>query len=278
MLDQVGFDEAHWRAQFLRQGWLRFGPDPVLQKWIAAVRQTALALALRADLQQQWLRCDGTWFVGPNVLENAPDGSLAEAGVPPLAGRAVSFAREILGWGDFGWDRGQVSICYPGFPGWNPAQESEAAHRYRINSHGAHIDGISREGPEQRRFLTETHGFVLGLPLTEADPGASPLSVWEGSHELVRERFREVFAGRPPEDWHRLDLTEMYMPLRRHCMENCKRVSVGARIGESYLVHRLAVHGVSPWRAPADAAPRAVLYFRPDPYPGEPPGWWLDKR
>ena len=262
------------RSLLLERGWVSFALDPGIAGWMEAVREPALGLAAREDLRRAWLRCGGTWFAGVNALDNAGDGSVASA--PPLSGQVVKFLRETLGFGGFAWDPAQVSICYPGYPKRDPEEESSTAHRYRLRRHAAHVDGIGRVGPERRRHLTETHGFVLGLPLTETEASASPLSVWEGSHEMVRTALQEAFADLPAEKWGEVDLTEIYQEVRRHCFEHCRRVSVVARPGESYVVHRLALHGVGPWKASPEAPPRAVVYFRPDPYPGANPSWWLE--
>ncbi|MEM8752922.1 MAG: hypothetical protein AAGF90_08105, partial [Pseudomonadota bacterium] len=118
----------------------------------------------------------------------------------------------------------------------------------------------------------------LGLPLNEAPAGAAPLVVWEGSHEVMRAALREAFGDAPPEAWPEIDVTDAYQAARRRCFETLRRVEVPARPGEAYLIHRLALHGVAPWAAEAGPGRRAVAYFRPDPFPDAPPGWWLSDR
>ena len=115
-------------------------------------------------------------------------------------------------------------------------------------------------------MLRERHGFILGIPLTATDPGAAPLVVWEGSHEVLRAALVEAFEGRPPADWPDLDVTEIYQATRRRIFETCPRVAIHARPGEAYLVHRLALHGVAPWAEGANGPPegRMIAYFRPD--------------
>jgi hypothetical protein len=109
------------------------------------------------------------------------------------------------------------------------------------------------------------HGYILGLPLAEADPDAAPLVVWEGSHRLVAEAFREALSGRPPQEWPDVDLTEIYHATRRAIFDACRRVPVHARPGGAYLIHPLSLHGVAPWAPGADAGDdgRMVAYFRP---------------
>ena len=233
-----------------------------------------MAERLAADPGGEW-RCGGTWFPGVNILPNDASGALA--GGPPLGGAAVEFVRERLGPSGFAWDAGQLSICAPGYP--RPgAGESAAAARFRRDRDAAHVDGLLREPPSTARRLGETHGFVLGLPLWGvAAAGASPMVVWEGSHEVMRAAFRAAFAGVAPERWGGVDLAEIYQQARRRCFETLRRVEVTAPVGGAYVIHRLALHGVAPWTA-ADGAPqRAVAYFRPDPFPGASPEWWLDQ-
>ena len=103
---------------------------------------------------------------------------------------------------------------------------------------------------------------------------ASPLVVWEGSHRLVADAFRGVLADIPPAEWSDVDLTDTYQAVRRRVFDRCRRVAVHARPGQAYLVHRHALHGISPWQPGATAPPegRVVAYFRPE-WPQ--PGHWL---
>ncbi|MDJ0825417.1 MAG: hypothetical protein QNJ16_07935 [Rhodobacter sp.] len=244
-----------------RRGWVRFEHDTELAAWVTAAGPAAHR-AVADPANSDWLRCRSTWFAGVNVLPNDATGAVAGSG--PLRGAAVDAIRR-LGLPADRWDRGQVSVIYPGYP--QPrAGEPEAAFRFRRDRDAAHVDGLLPVGPLRRRLLREPHAFVLGLPVTEAGPGASPMVVWEGSHEVMRQAFRTALSGRPAEDWPQVDLTDAYHAARRHVFENCKRTVVHARPGEAYLVHRLALHGVSPWQ-PGAAAPEAgrmIVYFRPE--------------
>ncbi len=91
---------------------------------------------------------------------------------------------------------------------------------------------------------------------------------------VVREALREALAGVSPERWDEVDVTEAYHAARRRCFEELPRVEVSVPAGASYLVHRLALHGVAPWTAP-DGPPRAVAYFRPEPKRPISSDWWL---
>jgi len=185
----------------------------------------------------------------------------------------MHFVRNTLALPDVSLDRGQVSICYPGYP--QPSDnETDAAYRFRRNRDAAHLDGLRPQGPDRRRHLLEQHAFVLGIPMVEADEGASPLVVWEGSHEIIRAAFNDIFSGIAPSDWPTIDVTEPYQAARRKVFETCRRVQVAAKPGETYLVHRLAIHGVAPWEDGATAGPdgRMIVYFRPETGA---PGVWL---
>lgn len=241
------------------RGWCRFGFDAVMRDWVARTLPAARA-AVAAPENARWLRCGGTWFAEVNVLGNDARGVVP--GGPPLAGLAIDFIHSGLGLDDIAWDPGQVSVCYPGYPQPMPS-ETEAAFRYRRNKDAAHVDGLVPVGPERRRHLEEPHAFILGIPMVDAD--ASPLVVYEGSHELSRQAFRDRFRGVAPETWSAEDMTDVYHAVRRQIFDTCSRVEVHARPGEAYIIHRLALHGVARWADGATAGPdgRMIVYFRP---------------
>ena len=255
-------DWSEERSAFLERGWVRFPKDPESKVWLAEARPAAHR-AVADPVNAEWLRCEGTWFVGVNVLPNDPDGVVGNSG--PFRGAVVRFLREALGLGPIAWDRAQVSVIYPGDP--RPREgESHAAFRYRCDRDGAHLDGLLPIGPERKRMLREPHAFVLGLPLTAASADASPMVVWEGSVEIVRRHLGEVLAAHPVAQWANVDLTAAYHAARREVFESCRRVAVHAVPGEAYLVHRLALHGVAPWGTGAEAPEdgRMIAYFRPE--------------
>ncbi len=261
-------------AQFFRAGWTLFPGDAEIAEWAARARPVAEACLVDPEHCARWLRCGGTWFVGVKVLPNDARGAVPDAGVPPLAGPPMRFVSDVLGLAGIEWDRAQVSVCFPGYP--RPsAGESEAAFRFRRDRDAAHVDGLTRFDARRRR-PGEPHGFILGLPLTESPADAAPLVVWEGSHEVIRRALRARLEDVPPERWPGEDVTDAYAAARRECFETCRRVPVHARPGEAYLIHRLALHGVAPWTAGAEGE-RAIAYFRPDPFPGVAPGWWLER-
>ena len=258
-------------TQFFGDGWCRFEFDNELKTWVDTA--LAAARATRSDpAQAKWLRYQDTWFAGVNALPNDSSGAVAGSGA--LRGVAVDFIASELGLSGFAWDAAQVSICYPGYP--RPMEgESEGRARYRRERDAAHVDGLLPEGPERRRHLREHHGFILGIPMVDFDRRASPFVVWRGSHEIMRDYFRERFEGLPPEAWGDEDITEVYHAARGRVFDSCERIEVHARPGEAFLAHRLVLHGTAPWRVGAEAGAdgRMICYFRPDPFG---PHEWLN--
>ena len=228
-------------------GFLRLSFDPRVAVWAEASHRVAMGLEPEA------LRHGGTWQVGVDALPNAEDGS--------IDGVALQGPWEGLVTPPKTWHRAQVSVVHPGYPRQDP-DESDAAHRYRLNRDAAHVDGLLPEGPDRRRHLREPHAFVLGVPLNDAT--GSPLVVWRGSHRIVQKAFAAAFSGVPAETWGDVDVTDIYQAARREAFETCERIELPAKPGEATLLNRHIVHGVAPWRA--DVAPpegRMIAYFRP---------------
>ncbi len=253
-------------AGLLAKGWAVFAPEPGLAVWAQAARAAVLPVIAGAERD-----CEGTWVVGDDALPNDAGGCVD--GVP-LSCQSREVAEGL--WGRLPLHRAQVSVIWPGYP--RPrAGEGAAAFRYRLRRDAAHVDGLLPVGPARRRMLRERHAYILGLPLTEADEGASPLVVWEGSHHIMRRAFETALAGCHPRDWGEEDLTETYHAARRAVFETCPRVAVHARPGAGYLLHRMTLHGVAPWSEGAMAPPegRMVAYFRPE-LPEAASALWLD--
>lgn len=247
-------------GDFLDKGWVSFPFEEDVASWA----QAAFAVArerVRDPEEAEWLRCGGTWFVGVDSLPNTVRGNVTGSG--PLRGAALRAAESL--YGTLPLHRGQVSVIYPGYP--KPYdEESESAFGYRLRRDAAHVDGLLPVGDLRRRHLMERHAYILGLPLTTCSEEASPLTVWEGSHHLMRKAFEVALADTPEDQWDTIDLTDIYQAARRDAFETCQRVTVPAQPGEAYLVHRLALHGVAPWKegakAPEDG--RMIVYFRPE--------------
>lgn len=230
-------------------GWQKIGPDPAIAAWAEAARRAAVdTLATSTD---PW-RCGGTWFVGVDALPNTPDGAIQGT---PFPWKALPLCPEPL-------HPAQLSVIRPGYPQPSP-DESPAAFAFRQTRDAAHLDGLLPIGPDKRRMVKEPHAWILGLPLN--DTTASPLTVWEGSHELLRAAILKALTPHPPQTWGDIDLTEPYQQARRDIFATCRRIELSARPGEATLLHRLTLHGVAPWK-PEDTAPpegRMIAYIRP---------------
>lgn len=245
---------------WLEAGWEVFAEDPVLAAWLATARGPALAATQDPAQARRWLRHGGTWFAGVDLLANDALGRVGQGAA--LGGLGLARAEGVVG--ALPLHPAQISVTYPGYPGRDPG-ESDSAHRYRLTRDAAHLDGLLAEGPDKRRHLREAHGYILGVALTAAEAGAAPLVVYEGSHEVMRAAFRAAFGDAPSDAWGDIDVTEAYQAARRRCFAECPRVEIGLEVGQSVLVHRLALHGIAPWAEGAKAPPegRAIAYFRP---------------
>jgi hypothetical protein len=240
------------------RGWLRFDAEPATLAW-AGVALMRARQALAGSGREGW-RCGGTWWVGLDALDN--DAAGAVDGMP-LAGHAADLARSLGG--GAAMHRGQLSTTLPGFP--RPDEgESPAAFAFRRDRAGAHVDGLLAVGPHKRRILREPHGYVLGIALSEADPDAAPLTVWDASHIPLGEAFRAALRPHDPGAWTDIDLTEPYKAARRDVLARCKRLALPLRPGEAVVLHRHLLHGVAPWAQGAGSAPegRIIAYFRPE--------------
>lgn len=232
-------------------GWRRIGPDPAILAWV----QAALPVARQALAQDPAPRRAGdTWAVGLDLLPNAPDGGIA----------GVAFPWPALPLDPVSLHRAQLSTVFPGYPRTDP-DETPAAARFRRDRGAAHLDGLLPIGPDRRRMVKEPHGWILGLPLTETSPDAAPLTLWEGSAPILRQALRAALAPHPPDSWADIDLTEAYGAARARVFKTCRRIDLPGRPGEALLVHRLTLHGVSPWAEGAIAPPegRITAWFRP---------------
>lgn len=230
-------------------GWQRIGPHPAITAWAAAARQAALATLATAT--EPW-RCGGTWFVGVDALPNGPDGAVGGVAFP---WDALPLTPEPL-------HPAQLSVIRPGYPQPTP-DETPAAFAFRRDRDAAHLDGLLPIGPDKRRMVKEPHAWIVGLPLN--DTTAAPLTVWEGSHHLIRAALLTALEPHSPETWGDIDITDAYQQARREVFATCRRIELPARPGEATLLHRLTIHGVAAWK-PTDTAPqegRMIAYLRP---------------
>lgn len=249
------------RADFFQDGWTFFDHDPRLMAWVRSALPVCREM-VASEQHAKWLRHNDTWFVGVNALNNDGNGRLV--GGPALDGTFTTFLDQQLGLRKLEWDRAQISVLYPGYPGFS-GDESEAAHHYRLNRDAAHIDGLLRVGKQRRRFLLEHHAFILGIPVVPFPENAAPFVVWRGSHNEARKVFEKELGHHPAALWHEIDLTDIYHALRRRIFERCERVELHVEPGQCFLAHRLSLHGMAPWSDAAAATEdgRMMCYFRP---------------
>ncbi len=255
-------------GDFWSRGWVKFPYDPVLADWVEHALPAAQQ-SVRDPAFAEWLDCEGTWFVGVDALPNDTEGRVGNSA--PLAGKAATFLQDHFG--QLPLHRGQVSVIYPGYPRARRG-ESEAAARYRRNRDAAHVDGLRPMGRDRRRRIDEPHAWILGIPLNEASEDAAPLVVWDESHKAMGAAFRDALADHAGDVLHTVDITDIYQATRRTVFETCPRITLPAKPGEAYLLHRHCLHGVAPWGEGASAGPdgRMIAYFRPE-YPGGVAEW-----
>jgi hypothetical protein len=231
-------------------GWRRVA-GPEIAAWAQAAREPALA-ALAADPAPR--RSGGTWQPGVDLLASDALGGIAGA----------AFPWEALGLAPRPMQPGQLSAVHPGYPQAErpPGADPAAARRnllWEREACNAHVDGLAGDK------LHRPRAWIAGLPLTRADPGASPLVVWEGSHRLILRAFRSVLSAHPPETWPQVDLGPAYRAARAEAMRTCPFRALPGVPGEAVVLHRLALHGIAPWAPAAAAEPggRVITYFRP---------------
>ncbi|SMY09110.1 hypothetical protein [Flavimaricola marinus] len=238
------------------RGYAVLPADSGVLEWAEAAAVRARTLVASEAARAKWLRHGGTWFVGVDMLDNAGDGSLD--GVP------LTGPWEQLVAPQEHWHKAQISVVYQGYPR-RDESESDTAFAFRRDRFAAHLDGLLPVGPNRRRMLKEPHAFILGMALNAASPEAAPLVVYEGSHHVIREAFANRFKGLEPDAYAEVDLTDVYQEARRTVFDRCPPRKLPLLPGQSVLVHRLAIHGIAPWKSGAwgPEEGRMMAYFRP---------------
>lgn len=251
------------KATFNKRGWVNLPYNPELEQWAKHTRPLAVKAAKHPENRANWLRSQGTWFVGVDVLND----------YIPLTGPTLKAAQYAMGQDHFDWGKGQISTCYKGYPK-QDKNETSGMFNYRCNRDFAHLDGLKAVGPNRTRKMDEFHGFILGIPLNETPAKAAPFVIWEGSHLIFRDMLATAYAGISPENWQHTDITEIYQKTRTEIFKTCKRVELHARPGEAYIAHRFALHGMAAWDKGLDGPDegRMIAYFRPY-WQGNLQGW-----
>lgn len=231
-----------------RDGFVVFDHDARTARWAQAAYAAADPLVRDPSVRRTHLRHGETWFVGVDLLPNDATGAVSGT---PLAGPWEGHVPVL------NQHPAQVSIIYPGYPQRDPDQ-SDANHRFRRDRMAAHVDGLLPEGPARRRYAREYHAYILGLPLS--DCAAAPTVVWPGSHRIMQTALRDAIGTAQPGS---VDVTDAYHAARRAIVDSCQPVPLQARPGQSFLIHRFALHGTAPWQGPAHGA-RMIAFFRPE--------------
>jgi hypothetical protein len=226
--------------------------DAQLAEWAQAAEGAMRPILRDPEVRRANLRHAETWFVGVDALPNDAQGRVS--GVELVGAWRADVP-------DMPLHRAQVSVIFPGYPKRDKG-ESLPNHQFRVKRRAAHVDGLLPEGPDKRRYAREFHAYILGIPLN--DVAASPTVVWEGSERIMQAALRAAVGGRNISD---VDLTDAYQAARREVFETCKMVPLHAEVGESFLIHRFALHGTDVWNADL-AGPtgegRMIAFFRPD--------------
>ena len=246
---------------FQRDGYLKFNFDPQLDEWAKWALPFAQA-TLTDPRHQQWWRYQKTWFVGVNVLPNDAHGSVG--GGPQLGGAAAEFIRTHLGSNLDDLDAAQISGIFPGYP--KPeVSEKEPGFAYRLQRDAAHVDGLLRLGDEGERYAREFHQYILAIPLNAVSSSASPLVLWEGSHQIMRNRLYKLLSGLEFEEQVNRPVNEEYSGARKEAFSRCTRVEIPLQLGEALLLDRHLLHGTAPWQSldAQDQEGRLIAFFRP---------------
>lgn len=239
-----------------RDGFAVFDGDPRVVVWAQAARRVAERIAADAAARRANLRHGETWFVGVDALPNDASGAIDGVALQgPWQDHVPDLAQHSA----------QLSIIYPGYPQRDPDQ-SVANHNYRVRRCAAHVDGLLPEGARRRRYAREFHAYILGIPLNPL--AAAPTVVWPGSHRIIGAALRAAIGARGIGD---VDLTVAYHAARRDVFERIAPVQIHAAPGQSFLIHRFALHGTAPWQGPVGPG-RMIAFFRPEYHD---PAEWL---
>ena len=246
---------------FNEMGWGVFDKEVPILNWARQARKNVCERLLLKDFEADQLRCGGTWFVGVNFLNNDKFGGLNKVA---FKGQSVQAITQRYGTMFQTWDQAQISICYKGYP--QPTVgDTPNSFKYRKNRFNAHVDGILPIGFAKHRYAREYHAFILGVPLVDYNEFAAPAMVWEGSHKIMRDCLSKQLIELKAGLWKNENITNIYNEARQEVFLKCKPQIITVPVGGSYLIHRLALHGVMPWSENGKSGDggRMIAYFRP---------------
>ena len=109
---------------FGEKGYREFGYDEQVAKWAEFAKKKGNRILADPAQLQKWLQCEGTWFVGVDVLPNDSRGDFINTQFPNVF---KSFMSKI---NLKPYHKAQLSVIFPGYP--KPRiGDSEAAFEYR---------------------------------------------------------------------------------------------------------------------------------------------------
>ena len=256
-----------------KNGWSFLNTDHIHYEWIAEAKEQLETKFHQKLYDYNDLRCGSTWFVGANFLDNSSNGNI---GTKSMSKFFFSNISKKFGPNIKYWDKAQVSICWPGYPK-KDAKETKKSYDFRIKRFASHIDGIIPFGSKKRRFAKEFHAFILGFPLHNNCLDCAPLVLWEGSHKIFRNFFKEIYEGISFNKISNIDITELYNECRKKVFKNCEVKKIIPQFKQPYLLDRHVLHGIDEWREKKNVkcSPknhrllnslsdgRIIVYFRP---------------
>ena len=128
-------------------GYKEFGYNEQIAKWAECANKEGNEILADPAQLQKWLQCEGTWFVGVDVLSNDSSGDFTNAKLPNVF---KSFMDKI---NLKPYHKAQLSVIFPGYP--KPRiGDSEAAFEYRRKRDAAHVDGLLPIGEEKDDILS----------------------------------------------------------------------------------------------------------------------------
>ena len=94
-----------------KNGWSFLNTDHIHYEWIVEAKKQLETKFHQKLFDRKDLRCGSTWFVGTNFLDNSSNGNI---GTKLLSRKIFNNISKKFGNNIKYWDKGQVSICWPG--------------------------------------------------------------------------------------------------------------------------------------------------------------------
>tara|TARA_B100000902_G_scaffold171834_1_gene166099 strand:+ start:425 stop:1258 length:834 start_codon:yes stop_codon:yes gene_type:complete len=227
-----------------KNGWSFLNVDSIHYEWTIEAKKQLETKFHQKLFDFKNFRCGSTWFVGTNFLDNSSNGNI---GAKLMSKKIFNNILKKFGPNIKYWDKGQVSICWPGYPK-KDEKETEQSFNFRIKRFASHIDGIIPFGSRKRRFAKEFHAFILGFPIQNNCLDCAPLVLWEGSHKIFRKFFKEIYEGITSNKISSIDITELYNEYRKKVFTNCEVKKIVPQFNQPFLLDRHILHGIHKWK------------------------------